>query len=71
MISRPPHVIQSSAALAGKEKKMREKRSFRQWLATGKVNRRLVMVTFMFITTAPADRVYIYSFRQDDPVQLL
>lgn len=28
---------------------MREKRSFREWLATGKVNRRLVMVTFMFI----------------------
>ena len=28
---------------------MREKRSFREWLATGKVNRRLVMVTFMFV----------------------
>ena len=28
---------------------MREKRSFREWLATGKVNRRLAMVTFMFV----------------------
>jgi ABC-type sugar transport system permease subunit len=28
---------------------MRQKRSFREWITTGKVNRRLVMVTFMFV----------------------
>lgn len=28
---------------------MKEKKSFRQWLATGKVNRRVVMFTFMFV----------------------
>ena len=28
---------------------MRRKRSFREWITTGKVNKRLVMVTFMFV----------------------
>lgn len=49
---------------------MREKRSLRQWLATGKVNRRLVIVTFMFLpllllivfTYVPFGKMIQFSF---------